>query len=85
MEYDKLKKGKFRLSIFDGVEALPDNLIKARIALGWTTQKDLAERLKTTEQQIQKYESSNYESASLRRVVEIISIMQQDKPHTGRM
>jgi ribosome-binding protein aMBF1 (putative translation factor) len=80
VEYDKLKKGKFRLSILDGMETLPSNLIKARIALGWT-QKDLAKRLQTTEQQIQKYESSNYESASLRRIIEIVSIMKEEQKH----
>src|ERR1700733_10763538 len=66
-EYEQIKQGRFELSAFDTVETLPTNLVKARIALGWT-QKDLAKKLGTTEQQIQKYESTEYESASLRRI-----------------
>ena len=80
VEYDQLKISKFQLSKFDEVETLPNNLVKARIALGWT-QKDLANRLKTTEQQIQKYEASNYKSASLGRIIEIVNILKQQHKH----
>jgi ribosome-binding protein aMBF1 (putative translation factor) len=80
IEYDKLKAGKFELSKLNELEAIPDNLIKARVALGWT-QKDLAKRLKTTEQQIQKYEANNYKSASLSRIIEIIGIFKQEHKH----
>jgi ribosome-binding protein aMBF1 (putative translation factor) len=75
-EYDQLKRGKFKLSALDVVETIPINLIRARIALGWT-QKDLAQRLGTTEQQIQKYESTDYESASFRKIAEIASVLKQ--------
>jgi transcriptional regulator with XRE-family HTH domain len=56
------------------VEAIPTSLICARIALGWT-QKELAKRLGTTEQQIQKYEATEYESASFRKISEIVSVL----------
>jgi DNA-binding transcriptional regulator YiaG len=62
-EYEKLKAGRFKLSVLDNVESIAVNLIRARISLGWT-QRDLAERIGTTEQQIQKYEASDYRTAS---------------------
>jgi ribosome-binding protein aMBF1 (putative translation factor) len=77
-EYDALKQGGFQLSVLDTVESLPLNLIRARIALGWT-QKDLSRRLRTTEQQIQKYEASDYESASLKRIAEIVSVLREQQ------
>jgi len=56
------------------VEAIPSSLIRARIAAGWT-QKELAKRLGISEQQIQKYESTDYESASFRKINEIATIL----------
>ena len=74
-EYESLKKsGRFKLSVLETVEVIPSSLIRARIALGWT-QKDLAKRLGTTEQQVQRYESTDYESASLKRITEIVGIL----------
>jgi ribosome-binding protein aMBF1 (putative translation factor) len=74
-EYEQLKKTrKLKSSMFDTVETIPSNLIRARIALGWT-QKDLAKHLGTTEQQIQRYESTDYQSASLKKINKIVSIL----------
>jgi ribosome-binding protein aMBF1 (putative translation factor) len=73
-EYTQLRSGKFDLATLDVVEALPSSLIRARIAVGWT-QKELATHLGTTEQQIQKYEATNYESASLRKIIEIVAVL----------
>lgn len=75
-EYEQLKKGKFKTATLELVEAVPSNLIRARIALGWT-QKDLADKLGTTEQQIQKYEATDYESASFKRVMEIATVLKE--------
>jgi ribosome-binding protein aMBF1 (putative translation factor) len=75
-EYEQLKKGKFKAATLELVEAVPSNLIRARIALGWT-QKDLADKLGTTEQQIQKYEATDYESASFKRVMEIATVLKE--------
>lgn len=47
-----------------------DTLIASRIAKGWT-QTQLAEKLGIDTQQIQRYESSNYESASHLRMIEV--------------
>jgi transcriptional regulator with XRE-family HTH domain len=51
-------------------DQLPDILIKARVARGYNHQK-LAEKLNVRPQQIQKYEASAYQSASLKRILEI--------------
>jgi hypothetical protein len=51
-EYEQLRRGKFKTSALDLVDALPNDLIRARISLGWT-QKELAQHLGTSEQQIQ--------------------------------
>jgi transcriptional regulator with XRE-family HTH domain len=52
------------------IEALPSLLIKARIA-SKLTQKDLAKQLGLKEQQIQKYEATDYSSASLSRIIQV--------------
>ena len=57
-----------------GVAELPTVLIKARIAQG-LSQKDLAERLGLQEQQIQRYEATEYASASLTRIKEVVSAL----------
>ncbi len=82
-DYDKLKKGKFSAGALNLVESLPANLIRARIALGWT-QKDLAARLGTSEQQIQKYEATDYESASFKKIVEIAALLRVAQSHMRR-
>lgn len=45
-------------------------LIKARIVRGWT-QRRLADALGVAEQQIQRYESTGYRSASLARICDV--------------
>ncbi len=54
----------------NSLEALPLALIKARIATK-LSQKDLAERLGLKEQQIQRYEATEYASANLARVIRV--------------
>lgn len=70
-EYEKLRAGNFNMGQLESLIKLPENLIKARIALG-LTQKDLASRLGLKEQQIQRYESTNYRSVSLAKILDII-------------
>ncbi|MGH9089927.1 MAG: helix-turn-helix domain-containing protein [Acidimicrobiales bacterium] len=45
-------------------------LVKARIARCWT-QRDLAHALGVAEQQVQRYESTGYRSASLARICDV--------------
>lgn len=69
-DYEALRSG--RVSRFDltSLGALPDTLIKARIAAG-LSQRDLADRLSLKEQQIQRYEAARYDGASFRRLVDV--------------
>ena len=70
-EYESLKSGKFDFSELMVVTSLPAMLVKARIARGMT-QRDLAERIGLKEQQIQRYEATDYASASLGRIHYVI-------------
>jgi HTH-type transcriptional regulator/antitoxin HigA len=60
--------------IFGLLENLPEILIEERKRLG-LTQRQLAERLEIKEQQIQRYEASRYQSASLQRLCEVAKVM----------
>lgn len=69
-EYDLLRSGQittFEAGSLAGVATL---LVKARIARGWT-QRELAEALGVAEQQVQRYESTGYRSASLARICDV--------------
>lgn len=76
-EYESLKAGKFKLDQLKTVKEIPTILIKARIAQG-LSQKDLAERLGLKEQQIQRYEATDYASARLTRIREIVEALDID-------
>lgn len=69
-EYEALKSGSIKVIPVESFEELADGLIKARIAAG-LSQKALADRLNLKEQQIQRYESERYASASLERLQEV--------------
>lgn len=69
-EYQMLRSGKRVVSTYSDLGQLALTLIQARIARGMT-QSDLADRLGLNEQQIQRYEASNYAGASLTRLATI--------------
>ena len=69
-EYEALKAGDFQWDSLKVVADLPSILIKARIAQG-LSQKELAERIGLKEQQIQRYEATDYASANLARIKEV--------------
>ncbi len=73
-EYEKLRSGKLKKLKISSFQHLPIELIRARIARG-LTQKDLARKLGVKEQQIQRYEETDYASASLSRVNEVIKAL----------
>ena len=79
-EYESLKAGEFRLDRLAAVDELPTVLIKARISQG-LSQKDLAERIGLKEQQIQRYEATDYASASLSRIKEVASALYSPQGH----
>jgi HTH-type transcriptional regulator / antitoxin HipB len=66
-EYEQLKSGNIFTFVLSSLNDLPTTLIKARIATGMT-QKELAEKIGVQEQQIQRYESNHYSSASFERL-----------------
>ena len=70
-EYDALRTRKSPVLSLKSFEELPRALIQARIAVGMS-QKDLAQRLGLKEQQMQRYEATDYASASLARVNAVI-------------
>ena len=76
-EYESLKAGLFEMDDLQVVADLPTMLIRARIARG-LSQKDLAERIGLKEQQIQRYEATDYTSASLSRIIEVVSGLRVD-------
>ncbi|MEO8211092.1 MAG: helix-turn-helix domain-containing protein, partial [bacterium] len=69
-KYEDLKDGKIIITEVRDLKELPIVLIKARIANG-LTQAELAENLGLKEQQIQRYESEKYETASLRTLYKV--------------
>jgi ribosome-binding protein aMBF1 (putative translation factor) len=69
-EYDALRTGKRTVLRISSLDELARALIQARIASG-LSQKELAERLGLKEQQIQRYEATDYVSASLARLIKI--------------
>jgi HTH-type transcriptional regulator/antitoxin HipB len=70
-EYDKLHSGEFSSLHLDSVlDELPSALTRARVARGWT-QRDLAQALGSTEQQVKRDEQGGYAKASLARLSQV--------------
>ncbi len=69
-EYEYLRSGKRAVLKISSLDELPRVLIQARIASG-LSQKEFAKRLGLKEQQIQRYEATDYASASLARLIKI--------------
>lgn len=69
-DYDSLKQHRPAQIEANSLEELPTALIRARIALD-LSQADLALRAGLKAQQIQRYEASNYETATLSRLSDI--------------
>jgi DNA-binding XRE family transcriptional regulator len=77
-EYEDLKSGKQKLPDLGLVNDLPLLLIKWRIYRK-LTQKELAELLGLYEQQIQKYEETNYSGASLATISKVAETLSSYK------
>jgi len=74
LEYEAVKAGDFPADELMTVAGIPLALIRTRISNG-LSQKDLAERLGLKEQQIQRYEATEYASASLARIKQIVGAL----------
>lgn len=70
-EYESLRSGIHNIVEVESFDELPSALIKARIVAG-LSQRELADRLSLKEQQIQRYEATNYASASFARLREVV-------------
>ena len=73
-EYDRLWSGEVSSIEASSLEELSTLLIKSRIARGWT-QLQLADALGVAEQQVQRYESTEYRSASLARICDVAAAL----------
>jgi ribosome-binding protein aMBF1 (putative translation factor) len=73
-QYERLRSGRREPISIPSFDQLPQALVQARIARG-LTQKELAERLGLKEQQIQRYEATEYASASLTRIKKVMAAL----------
>ncbi|MDK1081188.1 MAG: XRE family transcriptional regulator [Anaerolineae bacterium] len=76
-EYETLKSGEITKFQANTLDELPIILIRARIAQK-LSQRELGKLVGIKEQQIQRYESEKYASASLRRLIEIAGALKLD-------
>ncbi len=81
-DYDALRAGQIPAPELATYEDLPRALIRARIAAG-LTQGDLAERLGLPEQQVQRYEATEYSQASFARLREVMAALRQPAPRSA--
>jgi ribosome-binding protein aMBF1 (putative translation factor) len=82
--YESLHLGKSKLLVLTAVEDLPKTLIRARIASGMT-QEGLANRLGLKTQQVQRYEATEYESASFSRIRKVVQALGLRLPKPARL
>jgi HTH-type transcriptional regulator/antitoxin HigA len=73
-EYDRLRSGAVTTFEASSLGEFATLLVKARIARGWS-QRRLAEGLGVAEQQVQRYESTGYRSASLARILDVAATL----------
>ena len=76
-EYENLSSGKQTEFVVSSLQELPQALIKARIARGWT-QADLANALMIKTQQIQRYEADDYCTAKLSTLIRVANALELD-------
>jgi len=73
-EYENLQEKHNDALEITSLAELPSVLIKARIA-GGLTQKQLADKLGIKEQQVQRYEATDYAGASLQRIQQVLEAL----------
>ena len=82
--FERLHIGKSKALVLEAVEDLPKTLIRARIASGMT-QEGLAHRLGVKTQQVQRYEATEYESASFARIRKVVQALGLRMPKPARL
>jgi len=83
--FEALRSGGRAVLKLSSLDELPRALIQARISQG-LSQKELALRLGLKEQQIQRYEATDYASASLARLIRVgraLSLKMRAEAWTG--
>jgi HTH-type transcriptional regulator/antitoxin HigA len=83
-EYERLSTGAVSAFEASSLAGLATLLIQVRIARGWT-QSRLADELGVAEQQVQRYEATEYRSASLARICDIADALGVDITETGTL
>ena len=76
-EYEEIREGEFQMEGLNVVADLPALLIKARIARG-LSQRELADRMGLKEQQIQRYEATDYATAKWSRIREVAGVLSME-------
>lgn len=66
-DYERLRDGQSTSLTVESIAGLASALVKARIMRNWT-QKELADRLAVAEQQVQRYEATQYRGVSVERL-----------------
>ena len=66
-DYERLRDGQLTAITAESIVDLAPALIKARIMRNWT-QKELADKLAVAEQQVQRYEATQYKGVSVERL-----------------
>ena len=82
--FESLHLGRSKAVVLETVEDLPKALIRARIAAGMT-QEGLARRLGVKPQQVQRYEATDYESASFARILKVVHALGLRMPKAVRL
>jgi ribosome-binding protein aMBF1 (putative translation factor) len=82
--YEQLNTGRSKDVVLEAVADLPKALIRARIAAGMT-QEGLARRLGVKAQQVQRYEATEYESASFARILKVVQALGLSMPKAVRL
>lgn len=81
-EYEKLKQSGPENITLQTLEDLPHALIKLRI-MRCLTQRELADRLGVSEQQIQRYEKIEYQGVGFNRILDILSALEVELAPTA--
>ena len=66
-DFERLRDGQLTAITAESIAGLAPALIKARIMRNWT-QKELADKLAVAEQQVQRYEATQYKGVSVERL-----------------
>ena len=73
-EFETLCKSTTEISDIDRIAELPSQLIRARIAVGWT-QQELAAKCGVRREKILRYEKDDYRLATMETVIKVSTVL----------